>query len=138
MQPQNRSPGLGAPASAWRLDVIRASFLSPLSRKASQATFLIIVTLMQRIIYPCPWTRKLQNIIYEDKRMRRNSGPAFLDAAGQDGEMRWCVIIKQDSVPVRWRCWGNRESGILQERFQGMRIVLAADPNGPSVDSPRP
>ena len=51
------------------------------------------------------------------------------------GRWRWCVIIKQDSVPVRWRCGGNRESGILQERFHGMRIVLGADPNSPSVDS---
>ena len=43
-----QTPGTRSPASAWRLDVIRASFLSPLSRKASRATFLIIVTLMQK------------------------------------------------------------------------------------------
>lgn len=47
-QSQNRSPGPAAPAPAWRRSVIRAFFLSPLSRKAGRATFLIIVTLMHK------------------------------------------------------------------------------------------
>lgn len=51
------------------------------------------------------------------------------------GRCGWCLIIKWDSVPMRWRCGKNKESSIPQERLQGMRIVPEADPNCPSLDS---
>lgn len=43
------------------------------------------------------------------------------------------MIIKWDIISMRRRCQGNRELRILQERFWGMRIVLEADPNCPSM-----
>lgn len=69
---------------------------------------------MQKNNLLCPRMKKLQNIIYEGELTRHNSGPAFLDAAGRDGEM---FDDKMGHVPMRWKCWGNRESGVTLERF---------------------
>lgn len=129
VQPQSRSPRPGAPPSAWRLDVIRHSFLSPLSRKASRATFLIIVTLTQKNNLSWPQMRKLQNIIYEGKPTHHNSGPAFLDAAVWDGEMQVMFDDKMGHCTWEMEGLGSRESGVPQERFWGMRIVAEADPH---------
>ena len=43
--------------------------------------------------------------------MHRNSSPAFLDVTDQDWEMQWCLIVKWDSIPVRWRWGGHRSRG---------------------------
>ena len=52
--------------------------------------------------------------------MHRNSSPAFLDATDQDWKMQWCLIVKWDSILVRWR-WGGGEQGVRGPAKGGSR-----------------